>query len=1136
MKSNSEDKSLMLRKRAGNHVAVRVVKWLSIALGVIIAIPLLLLVVLTLWLTPDRLTELVNKEGSRYLEANIRAKDVRYTLWSTFPRFHITTGPIELTSRTLDNIPADIRRQLPDSAAFLGSLNSFSGEINAVDLFMNRYVIHDVSVDGLTLNFVAYNDSINNYNIIPSSSSGFKRVPYFSANKVEFKNPGEMRYRSVATNTTASLQLQSLLLTRDKGRKVKPNSYRLELGGTVTAASAGLRILHNFPFSLGGDMRLRFDPFGVAIEDYSIDLGEIKSKLSMSVGIGNDPKLESFNYRISSVSLMGLLGYLPKEFVPSLQGLQADMPVEASARLLSAWSFTSESFPSIAVDFKVPAGTIQYTLSLPSGSNGSRSATYSLRHSDIAAEFIFDGKNPDASYIQVNDFNVASSGLNLEVGGRITDLTGRPEVVAALDMRADVAQSLSLLPFAPPVEASGNIDLSSNISFRLAGLSKSAFESGLEDLMLTADIKANDIAVKAPQLGLTGTTGRLEVSIAEKSQQFNSDGIENPSVSISGKLASTNLSLPGKSTLKAGSVSFSTATGYGGRLTPSTLEKVLPLDVNVDIANLKYADPASATQVVAENIRLTDHLSGYNGDARKTFFSDGLEVSSPDLVVFSGSDRVRFQNLAMTGNMEFSNPDNPAINVSVQAPSIKYDSPKASLNMLGINFAGRVSERSATSSRSISSAPAGKEAYAQQVAALAASLPHTPELIKADLPQGVRNFLNKYSLQAKLLANKIGITTAGFRKDNYLANINLDIDDDEINLAGIDALLRNTRAHASARVSNLRNFLLRPSSASNPLMVDLELDMDTVNINALARAYVESKGGMDNIPRHDKVTSSDSIALLVPKNLLANIHFGAKETVYTNLHLFDLDADVKLHDGIADITNLGLASSFGRASLNVVYDSSDIEALALKMGVNVDEIDIVKFFKKFHALLEMMPEMKNLKGTISAQAQLSGDIFPDMYINMPSAVVDLNVQGRGLNVHQSKFIRKITKMMLIRTDDNIHIHDLNVHARIHDNLLQLDPFNFEFDRYRLNMLGVNNFNGDLYYHIAVDKSPVPFPFSVNIEGVFRHPKLRFGGGHYDTAHAERITSNIQEENNINMVLILRKFLRAFIGKAAESSE
>ncbi|MDE6811018.1 MAG: LemA family protein, partial [Muribaculaceae bacterium] len=180
---------------------LRAFAWLAV---IIVGVPLLLLVVLSLYLTPGRLTELANREGSRYLNADIKAEDIDYTLWSSFPRIRITTGKISVISRTLRDVSPAIRKQLPDSADFLGSIRSFSGEINVIDLFMNRYVIHDVDINGLRLNLVAYNDSINNYNILPGSASGFKKIPYFSAEKIELRNPGVMSYRSVSTDTRAS--------------------------------------------------------------------------------------------------------------------------------------------------------------------------------------------------------------------------------------------------------------------------------------------------------------------------------------------------------------------------------------------------------------------------------------------------------------------------------------------------------------------------------------------------------------------------------------------------------------------------------------------------------------------------------------------------------------------------------------------------------------------------------------------------------------------------------------------------------------------------------------------------------------------------------------------------------------------
>ena len=288
----------------------------------------LLLGGLTLWLTPARLTAIVNSRLSEYLEADVKADSISYTLWTSFPRLNISTGRISVVSRTLKGVSPQIRRVLPAGADSLASLKSFAGSINVVDLFLNRYVVHDIRIDGLRLNFVAYNDSINNYSILPDGGEQMKRVPYFLIKSMELEHPGSISYYSLASQSRASIRLSSLELLNIP-RKVAKDSYRLELAGKIDASSAGLNILTGFPVSLSGDIRLHFNPFGIRLTDYSINLGNIRSKLNMSLGIGDGPRVDEFSYHISSVSLMSLLNYLPKEFIPSMQGIEADMQISA---------------------------------------------------------------------------------------------------------------------------------------------------------------------------------------------------------------------------------------------------------------------------------------------------------------------------------------------------------------------------------------------------------------------------------------------------------------------------------------------------------------------------------------------------------------------------------------------------------------------------------------------------------------------------------------------------------------------------------------------------------------------------------------------------------------------------------------
>lgn len=1064
-------------------------KWIALSLAGIIGIIVILLCGLSIYLTPERLTNLVNRESSRYLNADIFAKHIDYTLWRSFPRFNITSDSIIVISRSLKGISPDIRRQLPDNADFLGSLHSFSGSINVVDIFLNRYVIHDVRVDGLNLNFVAWNDSINNYNILPSEDGGFKKVPYFSAELISLRNPGVMEYFSAATATKASLRLNRLILERLSGNGDNKDEYHLALGGKITASSAGLDILNNFPFSLAGNMNLRFNPFGISLSDYAIDLGAIHSQLNMSLGIGDDPKIESLSYHISKINLMNLLGYIPKEFLPSLEGINADMPISASARLTSPWTLSSETLPGIEVDFKIPAGVMTYTLSLPnsaakrSESSDSKSITYPLQYSELEGKFFFDGPNPKNSYLDIPEFNVSSDGLKVGLKARVSNLTERPLVAAVISVTSDLKRSLKAIPMTPPFNVEGNLKFNSSLNFNLSALSANALKEGLSDIRADGQLTLTNLKLDFPDQNISTHIDKLTALVSESASALTPEAVFNPEASVRMAFPSVNAFTPSGIITLSGLKIYSQSK-LNGMVTPQILQEGLPLTISVESDMALFADRDKGFLAEGSAIRISDIAGLTSAEALGKALKNGLKVKSSHISITSGKD-----------HFDLINPD------------------------LNLSIVERIS------SRLVSTTPAG-------IADPDSLLPHTPELFTFTTPPTLKNFLDNYKFNLALKADRMNIITPGFKRDDYIANIDIEANEERIILHRLEAMIKQTSASISGEISNLRNFLLLPPSADNPLKVNVGINVGTIDINALARGYAESVGGIDNIPTHAEASANDSIALMVPRNIDASLHFHADRTIYTTLHLFDINADINLRNGVADIPRLYIGTGFGAALLNLKYNSSDIQKLRLDANLNMADVNIVEFFKNFHVLLEMMPEMKNLSGNLSLNAAIGGEIFPSMFINMPSANVELNLGGRNLKVHQSDFIRKITKMMLIRTDSDIHIMDMDVHASIRDNLIQLDPFNFEFDRYKLSMEGTNNFNGNLYYHLAVLKSPVPFPFSINIEGHFSHPELRFGGPRFDVKHSEEISSEIEQEMNINLTHIFRSFLGVFLKHAA----
>lgn len=1016
-----------------NKTIKKILKITGITIGSIFLLIVILLCGVSLYLTPERLTDIINKESSKYLQADIKSSNVRYTLWKSFPRLDVETDSITIYSRTLDSIPEDIRKQLPDNYRFLASIRSFAGQINIIDFISGRYVIHDAKIDGLNINLVAYNDSLNNYNIIPDTTTGFKKVPYITASSIIINNAGKMQYFSAATNTDAKLQLKKLQLTRlDKAPVFgkRDNKYNLTVSGKVTAATDGVTLLNNFPFFLNGDMMLRFDPFRVSLSDYAIDLGNVKGKLNMAVGIGDNPSLDRFQYDISSLNLMSLLGYLPQKYIPDLSGIQLELPVDASAKLTSPWHFSSEELPSLQVKVDIPDGDIN--VNTAGGNCNTSGQDFAINHSAISAVFNFDGGNPDASSLIINPFTISADGISCSTQAIVTDITARPLVNVKCTANADLGNIPSFLQIPDNFNTSGDVNATADITFRIADFSQKALTEGLFDVKADADVNIPKAYLADNKSNLSASADQLNINIKTSSPKLTQDNYAN-------------------------------------------------------------------TSLVAT---LTANKATANFDGQKIVIN-GLYAKSADIMP--------------TGINQ--------LNLSFAADKVAYSGNGNAITAVRPDMRLNLAKRNTPYTPSPSQF-AGEAALLQ--------LEHSPEYVTVSTPDALRQFLANYDFTTLIKCPAIYIGNPASRNANVISQLSATITPDIINLHQLSANIQSTRANMAADISGLRDFLIDNSNVQ-PLYINMQADLDTVNINKLAHAYFTSHGGVPQQKVTVKSLASDSIAYLIPRNITADIKAKAKETVYTNLHLYNLYTTLTLDKGAAAVNGLNISSDFGHAALDINYNTADVDSIGFNANLAITDVNIVNFFKNFHALLMMMPQMKNLDGNLSIYGNVAGSIFPDMVINVPGMSADFNLQGKQLKVHQSDFIRRVTKMMLITNDDDLHIKDMNVYAHVHGNLLQLDPFLFEFDRYKLRMLGINNFNGDLYYQVALKENPFHIPFAINIEGLFHHPELRFSDTKYDTEKALRISQSIMEQNNVNIVGMMKGFMNEFLRKAAQAA-
>ena len=147
----------------------KILKRTGIAVGAVVLLLAAIITVALMYLTPARLTPLVNRYASEYLDADVNARRVELTFWSTFPRLNLQIDTLGVVSRTLRVLGPEERASLPSDADSLLSLERLSGGIHLLKILKGDIDLYDVELTNPRINLYAANDSVNNYNIVPPS-------------------------------------------------------------------------------------------------------------------------------------------------------------------------------------------------------------------------------------------------------------------------------------------------------------------------------------------------------------------------------------------------------------------------------------------------------------------------------------------------------------------------------------------------------------------------------------------------------------------------------------------------------------------------------------------------------------------------------------------------------------------------------------------------------------------------------------------------------------------------------------------------------------------------------------------------------------------------------------------------------
>lgn len=1045
-------------------------KWTAVTIFSLIAL-LIILISAAVWiLTPQKLTSLTEKYGSEYLNADVCVKKVELTFWSTFP--HLTLEVDSLSIRT---------RNVPEEYRDLFSVDNLHGTVNLLSLLKYSFELKDLYIGHPQAKLVVMKDGKTNFDIIPPSDSKEEKdktqvpPPSISFNRFLIEDAGPLRYISLQDSVDISVNVANLNI----GGEDMPE-YML---GISSANSLKTPLLSLDSLAIGLNGKISFDlkkPDRIELQKISFEVDSFRTDLSAKVEFGDTITLRALEFSMPDWQVSRIIELMPEKFKKPIKGIKTDLTFTLEGKLGKPYGIvpgdTAFAIPAMDLNLDIPSSSLKWR-------------RLRLNRIEIAASASTSPEGLDKTKIEISRFIVAAKNIGLGIKGKISDPLSNPR----FDGTVKGKMNLTNLPTEVYSKFAKTMDGVVIADIRMRASASDFSPKRFHRIFIDGKIDLRNISFKSADSLTNIFTEHSELHFGSNIRFMKRDGaIANDLLCVSVKGDTMSCSY-GKTSLTLSDFTVGAGTKVMKNRRDST---VIPLGGVVRFSRLRLTD-------------LTDSLTFAMRDA----------TCNASITQFADNARKPLVNLVFDNRFLFGGV------------------PSGRVGLVGahIDMTATFRERRHRNSDMTDSARIARRKLREAEEKLTAG--GNPEQLDMEVDSGIQKILNKWNISGSIRAKGGRAFLRSIPAAHIIRNIDLSFTTDTIKLKDLSYELGNSDFLVNGTVSNLRRALTR--KRRNTIGISFDIKSDTIDVNFLSALAMQ--GGELFIPENEdeaeRLTNSagktvltieaDTVpmeALIIPSNIDGSLRVKAENLIYTDFIFKKFRGNIRILESAAQLRNLSATSSIGKINLTALYSAPNKNNIEFGMGMKVDKFYIERMIKLIPAIDSLMPMIKDFSGIINADLAATAKVDSTMNIVLPSLQAALKLSGDSLVLLDADTFKSLSKWLFFKNKKHNMIDSMAVEMTVSDNVLQIYPFIFNIDRYRLGVMGSNDLAMNLNYHISVLKSPLPFKFGINIKGNVDDMKIRLGGAKFkNNMVAERIS--IADTTRINLVNQIENIFR-----------
>lgn len=1047
--------------------------WLRILRGtgwVLLSLVVALVIICSavVWvLSPEQLTPIIERVASKSLNADVRLGRAELTFWSSFPKIKVEIDGLDIVSRSLSGLPEHERAALPADADSVLSVAHFTGGVNLVHALAGKFTVYDVELNGPRLNLIQVNDTVSNFNIFPSSAPDTTSTPLpeITVNRFAITDARPFRYRSLADSVDVTVNLRTISLQGNDAPQ-----YRLEMQTRIETPLLDDVSYETMRFSLDGRINWSArEPSQFNIDDLHFVLeNDVDMTLSTSVDIAENLTFNRLDMALRNIRPANLVEHLPKGLRDGFRTLDTDMSADISARLLRPFVITD----SITVPW------VEATVSIPDCRFSFETIDFRRLSAEIKAEV--NGDDINRSTVTVEKLTLNGNAINADLSATVTSLLDNPVLKGKFYGSVDFNRLPLIIKRRLGGKLTGRLDADTKFNLRLSDFSPRDFHKANID----GEINLRDLRYTS-----TDTLTRLYSHHAR--------------------------------------LAFGTDMTF--RSDDHRVDSLLMVKINVDTAYMWDAGIETRIKSLRAGFGASNVVSSSDTTQINPF---GGAVHLADFFCYSADDSVRVRMRDIGGFASLLRYKGearvPLLALRLSAGRMRLAQPAYMTSLTGakLDVTAHLRPRRRTRSRGAGNVEAGREAL--RALSASDSLGQTlrgrllrltaeqldsagVEVMDFNVDNSIRSLLRRWNLHGTMQATKGSLRLPRMRLRNNFTDLDLNFNTDSVELRSLNYRFGHSDFRVQGLVSNIRQAL--STRRPGPVKVDFDIESDSINVNEIVRILAgaggEASSGADaaladewareelaEIENADSLPDSITGPILIPVNIDATLDVHARKVIYSDLLLDDFAGRLLIYHGMVNLHNLSANTEVGNLNVSALYSAPTADKINFGMAMDLHNFHIARLPQVVPAIDSIVPMMHYLSGVVNAQIAVTSDITPDMYFDIPTLKAAMQFSGDSLVVFDNNTFRSLSKWLMFKDKKRNMIDHLNIEMTVSDGILNLYPFIVNIDRYKLGVMGYNDLDFNLNYHIAVLKSPIPFKFGINIKGTPAHTKIRLGGAKF----------------------------------------